>query len=102
MSAAKLPIPATGKKNPPLSPPDVAIRLVACVTVDSIMDPSMIICCGATRVVMALRLCVCFIIYIYLFFCEQWGYTRTWRHRVENNMIIPIVIKGVGGWVGGV
>ena len=78
MSAAKLPIPATGKKNPPLSPPDVAIRLVACVTVDSIMDPSMIICCGATRVVMAVTfVCVCFILYIlHIYFFVYNGDTR--------------------------
>ena len=75
MSAAKLPIPATGKKNPPLSPPDAAIRLVACVTVDSIMDPSMIICCGATRVVMALRF-VCVFHYIYIYFFVNNGDTR--------------------------
>jgi len=41
MSAAREPRPTTGKKKPPLSPLDVAMRL-ALLTADSIMDASII------------------------------------------------------------
>ncbi len=41
MSPARETIPATGKKNPPFSPADVAMRL-AVLAADSMTDPSMI------------------------------------------------------------
>ena len=41
MSPARETIPATGKKKPPFSPADVAMRL-AVLAADSMTDPSMI------------------------------------------------------------
>ena len=41
MSAARETIPTTGKKNPPFSPADVAMRL-AVLAADSMTDPSTI------------------------------------------------------------
>lgn len=49
MSAAREAIPATGKKKPPFSPADVAMRL-AVLTADSMTDPSTIML-GAIGVV---------------------------------------------------
>lgn len=54
MSAARETIPTTGKKNPPFSPDDVAMRL-AVLAADSMTDPSMIMLgtTGAVRPDMA-------------------------------------------------
>ena len=56
MSAARETIPATGKKKPPFSPEDVAMRL-AVLAADSMTEPSMIMlgAIGAVRPDMAVR-----------------------------------------------
>lgn len=58
MRAARETMPATGKKNPPFSPADVAMRF-AVLAADSMTEPSMImlVAIGEVRPDMADKLC---------------------------------------------